>query len=163
MNQEQTIRLNEAYTAWRDALKNANASYDEFQSIQAVLNADPQKWSTTILQYNGSSFTRQDLQARCDQYYQLSLNQKKIADELKASYDKLSEDIQASNSAAAATAAATAQAAFNAANPEIALAIETTKTKAASVQLTTKYLIYGAIALVLVIGVILIVRKKYAA
>lgn len=163
MNEQQTKQLSDAYNAWQVALNQSNGSYQEFLNIEKVLNADPQKWSTTILNYNGNDYQRQDLQAAATRSYNAAQSQKNYANELKSAYDKLNSDILAANTAAAAAISAGAQNAFNAANPEVALAIENAKTKAASVQVTTKYLIYGAIALVIVIGVILIVRKKYAA
>lgn len=37
--------------------------------IQTILNNDPQKWSTTILNYNGNQITRLNLQALADAIY----------------------------------------------------------------------------------------------
>ena len=87
---------------------------------------------------------------------------KSLLDVAKKAYN----DFNASVTAQDAAAAAAAQNAFNLANPAAVVAIETAKASAANnsktlMQGTTKYLIIGAIALVLVAVGIYFLRKKF--
>lgn len=136
--------LNAAEKSLRDLVARA-------ASAQTVLDNDPQKWSTTILQFEGHGFKRVDLQGLVTGWYaQIEDLKKQVADK-KTAYNN-------------ALAAQSQSEAFQK-NPGLLDTLkEQAKTQAAALaQGTTKYLIWGTVALVIIIGAIVIIRKKYAA
>jgi hypothetical protein len=149
-------------TQSQDALKKIQDTQAQITSLtnrmnnaNVVLNADPQKWSTTILSFEGNQISRQNLQN-----FATSLEgQVSTLTASIPSLQKIYDDAIKAETAANA-------AAFNIANPNAAVQIEQAKiagaTKAFIAQSTTKYLIWGAIALVVVVIGIIIYKKKFA-
>lgn len=136
---------------WEKAKADADAVLSRFLYIQSVLDNDPQKWSTTPLVIDGKTFPRQAVQNLADNTWQAYLPLEKAEKEAYANY-KQQLDLLGDSEAIQK-------------NPELVnLSIQALQNQGkALMQGTTKYLIWGAVAIVLIIGAIIIYKRKYAA
>lgn len=147
--------LETAFKNLQDAKNAVQTIQTRLGNVQAVLDADQQKWSTTILQYDGNNYQRSDLQVLANQLAaQLTSLQQSIPG-LQALYDNAVKDQQNANATQVYLA-----------NPSAAVDLQKAaldaNTKTILAQSTTKYLIVGAIVLVVLVLGIVIYKKKFA-
>jgi hypothetical protein len=154
MTDAQSTQLAAAYQKILDQQSYINNVQNKITGTQSVLDADPQKWGDTILNYGGTQYKRTDLQALNNSLRGELPNDITALNEFKKAYDVLQSSISQSN--ADNTAMVNSQAALAAAKSGVPAPATTLA------QSNTKYLIYGSIALVIVVIAILVLRKKYA-
>jgi len=167
MTPDRQAQINTAYNNWQTALSAANGNALNAQNIQSILDADPQKYSTTPLTWQGVVFLRQDLQTELTKTQNNANSFASQASSLQTVYNDLVARLTAEQQSEDNQSNVEAEQNFQASNPSIIADLKKAETaiaaKAASVQGTTKYLIYGAIAIVLVIGGLYFFRSKFKA
>lgn len=148
-----------AFENLQTAQQNLLAKQQRLSNLQAVLDADPQKWSTTLLNFDGGQHQRIVLQT-------LAVT---LAGEISALQTAIPNLQKNYDNALSAEQKAAANAAYLA-NPRAAVDIKLAQLKAEGelaakklMQGTTKYLIWGSVAMVVIIAAILIYKRKFSA
>jgi hypothetical protein len=145
-----------AFKKLQDAQTLLASKKERLSNANATLASDTQKWSTTQLQFDGGWHARSVIQTLANQLAsEISTMESTTIPNLQKLYDAAVKAEESANTAA-----------FNIANPTAAVDVAKAKiegaTKAFIAQSTTKYLIWGAIALVVVVIGIIIYKKKFA-
>lgn len=155
MTQEQQTALTEAFNKVQAAQAGYTEAKNRADGMQAVLNADPEKYSTTILNYGGINYTRQDLQTNQIEQAAAAANYLNALNGYQAAYNVLKTTLDQ----LAAQELAQSQQNFNNQNPGVVADIKNKIISAATTQATTKYLIIGAVALVVIVGIVIVIRR----
>lgn len=156
MTKAQQDQLAKAYNDWIAAKQTLIDKQNAVNAINQVLNNDPIKSGETILYYDGNNYTRSDLQIKGNNFANEASNLTDTIQFLEKAYNTLNSSLQAQDAAALAQS----QANFNTQNPGVVAGIKNKIIEATTTAATTKYLIYGAIGIVIIIGALIIIRAK---
>ena len=155
MTNEQNSALLEAFNKVQNTQAAYIASKNRAEGMQAVLDGDPQKWSSTILNYGGVNYTRADLQTSQIEQAAVTANYLQALNSYQAAYNILKTTFEQ----LAAQELLQSQQNFNNQNPGVVADVKNKMISAATTQSTTKYLIIGAVALVIIVGILIIIRR----